>query len=112
MVKYKEYFQKMFSENRKIFDKFREIHDRYALNSNGLQNEFNIQGEKILEIIREYENRLCANTERGMYNKFSTGLAQKFQDEIRKQFPMIDHIGLKEVTRVKSSFFIKKIHLN
>ncbi|OGM10408.1 hypothetical protein A2Z67_02905 [Candidatus Woesebacteria bacterium RBG_13_36_22] len=111
MVKYKEYFQKMLRENRKLFDEFKKIHDNYALNSDGLQEEFNKQGEKVLEVIREYENRLCANTERGMYNKFSTGLAQKFQDEIRKEFSMIDYVGLKAETERISSFFIKKIKL-
>lgn len=111
MVKYKEYLQKMLDENRQVFDEFKKIHDQYSLSSNGLQNEFNRQGEKVLEIIREYENRLCSNTERGMYNKFSAGLAQKFQDEVRRRFPMIDHIGLKEIT-TGQSFTIKRIKLN
>ena len=112
MVKYKEYVQKMLNENGQTFGEFRKIHDKYALSSNGLQEEFNKKGEKILEIIREYENKLCANTERGMYNKFSGGLAQKFQDEIRKVFPMIDHIGLIENKENKNSFFIKRINLS
>ncbi len=112
MVKYKEYVQKMLSENRKLFDDFRIIHDKYALNSDGLQEEFNKKGEKILEIIREYENKLCANTERGVYNKFSGNLAQKFQDEIRKIFPMIDYIGLKTEKAEKNFFSIKRIKLD
>lgn len=112
MVKYKEYIKKMLDENREIFDEFKKIHDEYALSSNGLQERFNKKGEKILEIVREYENRLCTNTERGMYNKFSTGLAQKFQDEVRKLFPMIDHVGLKVAKENNSDFFIKKIKLN
>lgn len=112
MVKYKEYVQKMLDENRKLFDEFKVLHDKYALSSNGLQGEFNEKGEKILELVREYENRLCTNTERGMYNKFSAGLAQKFQDEVRKLFPMIDHIGLKVDEHNKSSFFLKRIKLD
>lgn len=106
--------QKMFDDNRELFDEFKIIHDKYTLSSNGLQKEFNSQGEKVLEVIREYENRLCANTERGMYNKFSAGLAQKFQDEVRKHFPMIDHVGLKEefIKKDKPTFYIKKIKLS
>jgi hypothetical protein len=111
MVKYKEYVQKMLSENRDLFNGFKKIHDRYALRSDGLQEEFNKKGEKVLEVVREYENRLCANTERGVYNKFSGGLAQKFQDEVRKEFPMIDHVGLKSETKAVSTFFIKRIDL-
>jgi len=114
MVKYKEYVQKMLDENVQIFGEFRKIHDKYSLSPNGLQEEFNKKGGDVLEIIREYENKLCANTERGMYNKFSGGLAQKFQDEIRKVFPMIDHIGLidKKDNKPINTFFIKKINLS
>lgn len=110
MVKYKEYLQKMLSENKQVFDNFKKIHDAYSLNQNNMQSEYNNQGGKILEIIRDYENKLCSNTERGMYNKFSANLAQKFQDEVRKVFPMIDHIGLKEEVK-DNSFFIKRIKL-
>ena len=110
MVKYKEYLQKMLIDKKGVFDDFKKIHDNYALNPDGLQDEFNKQGESVLEIIREYENRLCSNTERGMYNKFSAGLAQKFQDEVRREFPMIDHVGLK-TTNGKPSFQIKRIKL-
>ena len=112
MTKYKEYVQKMLRENKEIFDEFKPIHDKYALNSDGLQEEFNQKGEAVMEIVREYENRLCSNTERGMYNKFSGGLAQKFQDEVRKVFPMIDYIGLKVETKKENFFFIKKINLS
>ena len=94
MTKYQEYFKKMISDNKEFFNKFRKLHDEYALNSDGLQEKFNSEGAKAMELVREYENRLCANTERGVYNKFSSGLAEKFQKEVRKNFPMIDHVGL------------------
>lgn len=108
MVKYREYFQKMLEDNRELFDSFKTLHDEYALNQDAFQNKFNAQGEKVLTIIREYENRLCANTERGMYSKYSTQLAEKFQNEVRTHFPMVDRIGL----IVDSEFTIKKIYLS
>ena len=111
MVKYKEYIQKMLEDNKKQFENFKKLHDNYALNQGNLQSEFNKEGEKILEIVREYENRLCSNTERGLYNKYSAGLAQKFQDEVRKEFPMIDHVGLKVEVNNDSPFVLKKIRL-
>lgn len=111
MVKYKEYVQKMLSENKEIFAVFKQLHDEYALNQDDLQERFNAEGKKVIEIVREYENRLCSNTERGMYNQFSAGLAQKFQDEVRRHFPMIDYIGLKVEKSVAPSFKIKKINL-
>jgi ribosomal protein S17E len=107
MAKYKQYVQKMLDENKLIFDEFQKLHDKYELNPDALQDEFNEKGEKILEIVHEYESRLCRNTERGMYNKFSTGLAEKFQNELKRRFPMIDHVGL-----IVKKFSIKKINLS
>ncbi|OGM66617.1 hypothetical protein A2962_04370 [Candidatus Woesebacteria bacterium RIFCSPLOWO2_01_FULL_39_61] len=105
----------MLNENKELFDKFQKLHNDYALNPEPLQEIYNRDGEKILTLIREYENRLCANTERGMYNKYSAGLAEKFQNEVRKRFPMIDHVGLKTENNfnqvVSNDFVLKKIKL-
>ena len=108
MVKYKKYFQKMLEDNGEIFNSFKNLHDNYALNPQSRQLEFNTQGKKVLKIIREYENRLCSDTERGVYSKYSARLAEKFQNEIRAHFPMVDRIGL---TIDKPGFAIKKINL-
>jgi len=111
MQRYKEYVLKMIEDNKSAFEDFRELHDKYTLDQDRWQEEFNVEGEKILEIVREYENRLCANQERGMYNKFSVNLAEKFQNEVRKFFPLIDHVGI-ITTKAPNNFFIKKIELN
>ena len=114
MTKYKEYYLKMIKDNKNLFDEFKKLHDNYSLNPESFQEIYNTEGEKILEVIREYENRLCSNTERGMYNKYSVNLAEKFQNEVRQQFPMIDHIGLKIETAIESNskFSLKKINLS
>jgi len=115
VTKYKAYFLRMLDENSEVFNNFKKLHDEYALNPDPNQIRFNSEGEKILEIVREYENRLCSATERGMYNKFSVKLAEKFQNEVRNHFPMIDHIGLipNEAENGKiENFFLKKINLN
>ncbi|MBU0569149.1 hypothetical protein KKB40_00015 [Patescibacteria group bacterium] len=107
MVKYKEYVQKMLDENKQAFDEFQKLHDNYEASPDEFQGKFNKEGEKILEIVREYEGRLCRNTERGMYNNFSAGLAEKFHEELKGHFPMIDHVGL-----IVEKFSIKKISLS
>jgi sugar-specific transcriptional regulator TrmB len=109
MVKYKKYFQKMLEDNGKTFNSFKKLQEKYALNPDSHQKELNEKGEKVLEIIREYENRLCTDTERGIYSKFSTKLAEKFQNEIRAHFPMVDRIG---IIIDKPGFAIKKIKLS
>ena len=114
-VKYKEYFNKMVDDNKSAFEKFKKLHDNYTINQDSLQNKFNEEGEQILELIHEYENRLCANTERGMYNKYSAGLSEKFQAEVKKHFPMIDHVGLiTQNPKLSESkeFVLKKIDLS
>ncbi|KKQ37358.1 MAG: hypothetical protein US53_C0020G0011 [Candidatus Woesebacteria bacterium GW2011_GWA1_37_7] len=104
MTKYKDYFEKMLRENKDSFDTFRKVHMDYSLDQQKFQALFNEEGGKIQKILREYENRLCANTERGIYNRYSTNLSEKFQNEVRKHFPLIDRIGI-----VIEKFSLKKL---
>ena len=103
----------MLSENRKVFDEFQTIHDKYAADETKWQSEYNRQGEKVLELIKEYEDRLCSNTERGMYSAYSGNLSEKFRNEIRSHYALIDFIGVKisKTTASLSSnvFSIKKL---
>lgn len=117
MVKYKEYFNRMLKENKDAFDAFAKIHFDYSANEGAMQEKFNEEGAKIVEIIRDYENRLCSNTERGMYNKYSAGLSEKFQALVKAHFPLIDHVGLiierpTPKPTANFSFSIKKISLD
>lgn len=106
MTKYKEYVDKMIEENRELFENFQVIHDQYALDQDKWQEEFNRQGERVMVIVRHYEDKLCRRSEGSGYASFTGNLAGKFQEEIKKIFPLIDNIGIKT-----SNFFIKKIVL-
>lgn len=108
MTKYRQYFEKMLSENKTTFAEFRQLHARYGLNEDGLQAEFNQEGKKILAIIRDYEDRLCKNSEK-TYSMFTGNLSEKFWSEIRKEFPLIDHIGI--IAQKQPAFNLKKISL-
>ena len=59
MPKYKDYVNKMIRENQVLFDAFGDLHDQYQLDQNNLQERFNSEGKKVLEVIIEYENKLC-----------------------------------------------------
>lgn len=89
----------MLLENKQVFDEFSLLHKKYETNEDKWQKEFNEKGKIVIDLVQEYENRLCANTERGMYSVYSAKLSEKFRDEIRKIYPMIDHIGIKVVTK-------------
>lgn len=98
----------MLDQNKPLFDKFKDIHDRYGLEEDKLQGEFNEVGGKVQLVIREWEDKLCGRSEGSGYASYSGNLAQKFQDEIRKTFPLIDNVGIIK----ESPFSLKKINLN
>lgn len=108
MTKYKEYFDKMVSENKEAFGKFTQIHFEYSIDNDLNQEKFNDEGEKINKIIHEYEDRLCKHSENAGFGKYTSNLSEKFQEEVRSHFPLIDHIGIV----VKPSFSLKKIKLS
>ncbi len=112
MTKYQEYLKLMYDQNKAIFDNFDQVHARYALHQERNQEEFNTQGKEILKLIIEYENKLCAHSEKAGYGGYTGGLAEKFRTEIKKRFPMIDYIGIKAMKAAPSenNFFIKKIN--
>ena len=107
MTKYREYYQKMLNNNKKLFGDFQRLHDKYVLDEERWQEKFNEEGEKVLNVIREYENKLCSQSEKGGYSHFTPKLAEKFKEEVRKHFSMIDHIGVKVEV-----FALKKIKLS
>lgn len=110
MTKYKEYFDRMVSENKEAFGAFTTKHFEYSTNQDKYQEEFNTEGEKILKIIHEWENKLCSQSEKAGYANYTGNLAEKFQDEVRKHFPLIDHIGI--IVKKESTFNLKKIKLH
>jgi|SRR3989344_2940229 len=95
MTRYKQEFNKMWDENRQLFESFKNLHDNFVKNPENYQFRFNKVGKKIVEIIRDYEARLCGKTERGVYSKFSQNLSDKFWNEVRLHFPKIDFVGVK-----------------
>lgn len=83
----------MLEYNKDLFDSFRDIHSQYELDPLAMQSLFNQEGEKVLRVIRRYENILCGKSEGGKYGKFSSTLSEKFWGEIRLFFPHIDSVG-------------------
>ena len=119
MTKYREYFERMVTNEKEVFDAFIKLHMKYSLDQDGLQEEFNKRGEKVLTIIREWEQKLCSQSEKAGFGNYTTNLSEKFMQEVRKSFPLIDHIGVivkkpnikNRVTKTEVKFGIKKISL-
>jgi len=94
MTKYRQYVQLMLDENKQLFDEFKPIHDAYVLNPAVNQAKYNAIGSDVMDVIREYERRLCAKMGAGQYSKFSMNLSEKFMAEIKAIFPKIMFIGV------------------
>jgi hypothetical protein len=94
-ARYKEYYNEMIKNNKDVFDAFKTVHDDYMQDEDKWKNQFNEIGKKVVDIIRDYEVRLCAHSEGGQYGKYANKLADKFWDEVRKEYPRIDFVGVK-----------------
>lgn len=94
MAKYKQHVLDMFSVHKEMFDSFEEIHAKYAKDPIKWQSAFNEKGMEVMQVIRRWENSLCSKSESGKYGKFSSSLAEKFHEEIKKHFPLIDKVGM------------------
>lgn len=94
MTKYQQYFSLMLVENKDAFESFKPIHDQYALDPKTYQEKFNKAGAPIMDILHEWENRLCAQSERSQYGKFSNTLSEKFWAQVRTYYPQIDWVGV------------------
>lgn len=108
----------MLETHKDEFEEFRKVHDEYEKDEDAMQTKFNSEGEKIMEIVNEWENKLCKQSEKGGYGNFTTGLAEKFRGELRKDFPSIDYVGVTVShtppmnTNSIEGFNLKKISLN
>jgi len=100
----------MVAENKEAFSKFTNVHFEYSTDQDKFQEMFNSEGTKILDIIHEWEGRLCKASEGAGYGTYTTKLSEKFQEEIRSHFPLIDHVGI--IVKKSPSFSIKKITLS
>ncbi len=94
-AKYRQLFLEMMEQHRDLMLDFKDIHDKFLQNEEEYKNEFNEKGKKVVDIIREYEMKLTAHQNSGQFSKYSSGLADKFWDQIRAFLPRIDFVGVK-----------------
>lgn len=93
--KYKQYYRLMKEKNEALFTAFQPIHDGYQKDKETFEKEFHTKGLQILDLIRDWERRLCYGTEKGKYASYSAKLAEKFWEEIKKELPLVEQIGVK-----------------
>lgn len=93
-AKYLEIFKLMLKEQEKALSEFKLLHDKYEADPKTFQDEYNIEGEKFLEIIQKYEKMLTSHTENAGYGKYASNLSDKFRGAVKQLFPKLDFIGI------------------
>ena len=94
-AKYRQLFLEMMEEHRDVMLDFKEVHDKFVEDEESYKKAFNEKGAKVVEIIRDYERKLTSQQDKGQYSKFSSGLSDRFWDQIRSFLPRIDFVGVK-----------------
>lgn len=119
MTKFKEFYERMIQNNKELFDRFIKLHREYSIDQDNLQEKFNKEGAEVVTVIREWEGKLCSTSERAGYGSYTSNLSEKFWEEVRKNFPLIDYVGIivkkkeetKKVDTSDNNFNIKRIKL-
>ncbi len=94
-TKYQQFYQLMIENNQKLFADFQTIHDGYMEDKAKWADKFHTEGRDVLDVIRDWERRLCSGMERGNNAVYSAKLSEKFWGEIKKTLPLVEEIGVK-----------------
>ncbi len=93
-AKYKHFYQLMRERHADIFKEFAPLHAGFSVEPEKWADQFHTKGRDVLDVIRDWERRLCSGTERGKYAQYSVKLAEKFWAEVKHDFPLIDQVGV------------------
>lgn len=85
----------MLKDHAEEFSKFKILHDKFAKDRMKYQDQYNKEGSEIVDLINTYEKRLCSRMEGGKNGVYSANLAEKFRAEIKKDYPLIDLVGVR-----------------
>lgn len=94
-TKYKQYFREMSDQHQQLFAQFDQVHAGYLQNRKQWSSQFHGLGQQVVDIIRDWERRLCAGMERGAHGVYSSKLAEKFWHEVKQRYSHIELVGVK-----------------
>ncbi len=100
MVKYRQYYLQMVTEHPDLFTTFKPIHDAFVTDRVKYSAKFNEAGQKVVDVIRQYDRLLCSGMSRGKFSGYSQQLSEKFWAEVKKEYSHIDMVGVKITKKV------------
>jgi hypothetical protein len=95
MTLYKKLITEMYEAHDAEMKSFDAVHANYLTNQKKYQDAYNQAGVAIMEIMHGYEKQLCGKSERSGMGVYSSKLADKFWQEIKKRYPLIEFVGVK-----------------
>jgi hypothetical protein len=98
-TRYKKTLENIWERNKDLFQEFFILNSDYADPQTRifLEDKFQEVGTKVKRLLQEGENDLCRHMEKSEHRVFSSKLADKYWDEVRKYFKYIDLVGVKTV---------------
>lgn len=93
--KYQDYYKIMLSNHQELFEQFKVLNDNYANDPEKYEAEFQKVGQQVVDVIREFDRRLCSAMGRGTFSQYSQKLSEKFWSLVRSNFSQIDMVGVK-----------------
>jgi len=96
-AKYLQFYNLMMEQKGDVFEAFKPIHDAFAASRDDKKAEaaFHAEGQKVVDVVRDWDRRLCAGMGRGTFSNYTQKLSETFWDRIRKDFALIDLVGVK-----------------
>jgi hypothetical protein len=97
-AKYLQFYTLMMEQNGSLFENFKPVHDAFTANRDDTKAEetFHKEGQQVVDTIRDWDRRLCAGMGRGHFSQYTQKLSESFWDRVRKDFPLIDLVGVKK----------------
>ena len=98
-TKYKRIFEEIWEKDKELFQNFFLLNNDYAdaKKRTKVEDEFQKVGKQIKELLQKGEDELCRQMEKSSHRAFSSKVADKYWDEVRRYFKYIDMVGV--VTR-------------
>lgn len=93
-AKFKKAVDEMIALHKEEFEEFSKVHELFASDKKKWSSKFNEVGKPIMDYVLQAEKRLCSKTENSGYGNYSTKLSEKFREEVKNHFPLIDFVGV------------------
>lgn len=89
----------MWDSHKNDLAAFQDVHDAYKANQRDMnrKKDFDAVGKQARSIMEEWDARLCQQMEKGHNAVFSSKVSEKFWAEVKKDFPLVDLVGV-EIT--------------